>query len=294
MLSYQFANRNVILRQEVDADVTRIWGDGPQLSQVIINVLINAQQALSACEGDREVLIHVSFISSSNRVVVAIADNGPGIPEEIRHKVFQPFFTTKPEGRGTGLGLSFCRSVIEGHGGSIEIEDVEPHGTTVHIELPGTTSHEVEKRTRAHLAQALTSLRVLVVDDEISLASSIAEALENYGHVAVTAGSAAQATALMERDIFDIILADIHMPDTDGMTFYRNVQRNDAEAADRFVFITGDSVDPELIEFFEEQRRPFLYKPFEISELIRVVEQSVLAPKTVRSARAHREDSSNV
>jgi CheY-like chemotaxis protein len=284
MLNYQFTNRNIVVHKNIDADIAKIWGDGPQLGQLLMNVLLNAQQALSGRGGDREIRIHASSVKASDSVAITITDNGPGIPEDVRHKVFQPFFTTKPEGRGTGLGLSLCKSVVEGHGGSITIEEVEPHGTKVVIQLPGSTGQVSDIHVRAHLAQTLNSMRILVVDDEESLASSIAEVLENCGHTVVTAGSAKQAMTHLTSDKFDIILADVHMPVTDGMAFYRQVQNLDADMADKFIFITGDSLDPELISFFDEQHRPYLNKPFEIGDLVRAIEKLALSSTHVISS----------
>lgn len=294
MLNYQFTKRNIVVHKKIDADIAMIWGDGAQLGQVLMNILLNAHQALAGCEGDRDIQIHASSVCASDGVRITITDNGPGIPEEIRYRVFQPFFTTKPEGRGTGLGLSLCKSVVEGHGGSITIEEIEPHGTEVVIKLPGTTRKLSDIQVRAHLAQTLTSMRILVVDDEDSLASSIAEVLENYGHTAVTAGSAEQAMALLASERFDIILADVHMPVTDGMTFYRQAQTLDADTAEKFIFITGDSLDPDLVEFFDEQHRPYLTKPFEIGDLVRAIEKLALASGTSPSANESSERLRNV
>ena len=290
LLSYQLSKRSIVVHKKIDVDVPKLWGDGPQLSQVLINLLINAQQALSGFDSVRELYIQASSATGNNKVKIIVADNGPGIPESIRDKVLQPFFTTKPEGRGTGLGLSFCKSVIEAHAGSITIENAIPHGTKIIIELPGTNRSELDVSVRAHLAPTQSSLRVLVVDDEESLASSIAEVLEKYGHRATTACSAAQAMSLLESESFDIILADIHMPVTDGMAFYHNVMNFEPELAEKMIFITGDSLDQKLLEFFDEHRRPYLNKPFEIGELIRAVEHLALSPTAFPSANRSSED----
>lgn len=281
MLSYQFKKRNIVIHKKIDADIAQIWGDGAQLDQVFMNILLNAQQALAVCEGERIIRIQASSIAASDDVGITITDNGPGIPEQLQHKVFQPFFTTKPEGRGTGLGLSLCKSVVEAHGGSITIESSTTSGTKVFIRLPGTTRQESDIHVRAHLAQTLTSMRILVVDDEESLASSIAEVLESCGHSAVAVGSALQAMTLLESEKFDIILADVHMPVTDGMAFYLQAQDLDADMARKFIFITGDSLDPDLVEFFEDQHRPYLNKPFEIGDLVRAIEKLALSPETI-------------
>jgi signal transduction histidine kinase/ActR/RegA family two-component response regulator len=280
MLSYQFTNANISVNVDIDPLANRIWGDGPQLSQVLINILVNSQQAVDGIEGDRQINIRAFPGQNDKNVIISITDNGPGIPTEIRSKVFNYFFTTKPEGRGTGLGLSVCKSVIEGHGGSIVINDVAPHGTEVVIELPGTDAEDIETSARAHPGQVLTALRVLVVDDEASLASSIAEVLMKYGHSAVIATNAEQALCELNTGDFDVILADVHMPKIDGMEFYKRTRAIDKSLAEKFIFITGDALDQALVRFFDQEKRPYLNKPFEIGELISAVENVLLSPKT--------------
>jgi signal transduction histidine kinase/ActR/RegA family two-component response regulator len=289
MLNYQFAKRNIRIKTEIDPDVARIWGDGAQLGQVLINILINAQQSLIGTDGDKEISVIARLGNGGESVIISVTDTGPGIPGDIRHKIFDHFFTTKPEGRGTGLGLAFCKSVVETHGGTIVMKDVRPHGAEFVIDLPNTTRADVNVIGRAHPDQSLSALRVLVVDDEEPLATSIAEVLTRYGHTATTAFSSEQAMARLDGMEFDVILADVHMPGEDGMDFYRRVLAMDKTMAERFVFVTGDALDPRVIEFFEEQRRPYINKPFELRELIAVVEQVLLAPKTLQTPNVNPE-----
>ncbi|MGI9225582.1 MAG: hybrid sensor histidine kinase/response regulator [Woeseiaceae bacterium] len=281
MLNYQFAKRNIRVKTEIDPDVARIWGDGAQLGQVLINILINAQQSLAGADGDKEISICAGPGKGVESVAISVTDTGPGIPAEIRHKIFDHFFTTKPDGRGTGLGLAYCKSVVEAHGGTIAARYVRPHGAEFVIELPSTARAEESTPARARPGQSLSALRVLVVDDEEPLATSIAEVLSRYGHLPTTAFSASQAIDRLAGADFDVILADVHMPDEDGMDFYRRVLAMDKTMAERFVFVTGDALDPRLTAFFEEQRRPHINKPFELRELIAVIEQVLLAPRTL-------------
>jgi signal transduction histidine kinase/ActR/RegA family two-component response regulator len=283
MLNYQFVKGNIRIETDIDSGVARIWGDGSQLGQVLINILMNAQQSLSGIDGDKVISVAARPGKNGESVRIAVTDSGPGIPLEIRHKVFDHFFTTKPEGRGTGLGLAFCKSVVEAHGGTIKVENAEPHGARFVIELPSTARTEEKAHGSVHLDHPLSALQVLIVDDEEALASSMAEVLSRHGHSATTAFSSEQAIALLDGANFDVILADVHMPGEDGMDLYRRVLAIDKTMAERFVFVTGDSLDPTLIDFFEEQQRPYLNKPFELRELITVVERVLLTPKTMQA-----------
>jgi two-component system NtrC family sensor kinase len=272
MLSYQLAKRNISVETQIDPDTAKIWGDESQLSQVLINVIVNAQQALGVSDGDKHIRIRAYSDTATKTVTISIADNGPGIPADIRSKIFDHFFTTKPEGRGTGLGLAFCKTIIEAHDGSIVAKDVDPNGTEIVIELPSTNRVREDVSNRVRTRERLSNLRVLVVDDEEPLAKSIAEVLTQYGHAPVTAFSAEQAIERLEHAEFDVILADVHMPEIDGMEFYRRAVSMDKTFAEKFVFVTGDALDPRLTEFFEERHRPYIHKPFELQELVAIVE----------------------
>ena len=280
MLRFQLNRNEIEVHTDIDTDIIRILGDDTQLGQVIVNLLNNALQSLASIEGKKEIRIRAHTDIPNSNVIISITDNGPGIPKEIQQKVFDHFFTTKQEGRGTGLGLSFCKSVIEAHSGTISLKNVEPHGTEVVVEISGTTDAETVFPVRAHPGESLPSLQVLVVDGEESLSSSIAEVLFNYGHSAVTATNVRNAMALLQKKSFDVILADVHIPDIDGMAFYLNVKSLNSTLAKKFIFITGDALDQKLVDFFETEKTPYLNKPFEMAELIAAVENVILAPST--------------
>jgi CheY-like chemotaxis protein len=125
---------------------------------------------------------------------------------------------------------------------------------------------------RKQYGRAITPAHVLVVDDEESLAASISDVLVEYGHSAVTAFSAEQAMRLLSSETFDTIIADIHMPGTNGMEFYRNACAVNSSLADKFIFITGYALDQTVRQFFATERKPYLNKPFEIGELISAIE----------------------
>ncbi len=294
MLSYQLAKSNIVVNTEVQPGLMRIWGDSAQLMQVFINVLINAQQALVACTGTKEITIRASSDEIKQEVVITISDNGPGIPESIQAKVFNHFFTTKTEGHGTGLGLSFSKTVVEGHNGTIGIAGVEPHGTEVMITLTGTTKTADIVAGHAHPGKFMASLNMLIVDDEEELAKSVEEALTNHGHSAVITHSALEALNLLRTESFDIILADIHMPGIDGRELYWMALDIDIGLAQKFVFITGDSLDPKLVKFFTEQKKIYLNKPFEMDELFEAIEQVILSPTSITNVHILEADNSGV
>ncbi|WP_239014643.1 sensor histidine kinase [Archangium violaceum] len=107
-------------------------GQARQIGQVLVNLIVNAAQALPARDG----VVEVSTLSRSSEVLVRVRDNGVGMPAEVRDKLFQPFFTTKPVGEGTGLGLAVAYGIITGHGGRIEVESEPGRGSCFTVRLP--------------------------------------------------------------------------------------------------------------------------------------------------------------
>ncbi|GLU27938.1 hypothetical protein Brsp01_31710 [Brucella sp. NBRC 12950] len=116
-------------------NVPPVMASPTQIRQVLLNLIVNAADAMATCER-RGVLTLRTRITSSDTVQIEVCDNGPGIPEHILPKLFDPFFTTKPVGQGTGMGLSICYRIIENHGGTIALNSKAGKGTVVTITLP--------------------------------------------------------------------------------------------------------------------------------------------------------------
>lgn len=294
LLSYQLIKSEIELQVDIQSEVTNICGDVHQLSQVLINILINAQQSFIDIQEDKLIIIKVYTDNDKNNVFISIKDNGSGIPKEIREKIFIPFFTTKTEGFGTGLGLPFCKSVIDGHKGSIELNNLQDHGTEVLIKVPGTTNKYSENRKSTKLKPSLLPQSILIVDDEESLASSISEVMFKYGHSAITATSAAKAIELIKNKPFDIILSDVHMPGSDGVEFFYDVKNFNNTISDKFIFMTGYSLDQNLKDFFRDEKHIYLNKPFEISELLDAINKVALKVKLTKLSRNNQEGLLNV
>ena len=275
LLEYQFRTNNIEVMVNIAPGFPEIWGDGAQISQVLMNLLINSQQALMEMEQDRSIAIEV-LMENEKTIAIIVSDNGPGVPVSIQDRVFEPFFTTKPEGQGTGLGLSYCQSVAEGHGGIIEIEKSGQAGTSVRFEIP-VGEGQVEFDKENHLGSDISGgpLRILVVDDETSLLDSIVEQMTQLGHAADGYSNARQAIDMVMTDAYDIILADIRMPDLDGPAFYAEVVTKKPQLRDRFIFITGDSLNQRASEFIKNTNAPCLDKPFRISDLNEAITEVV-------------------
>ena len=170
-------------------------GDADQLHQVVVNLVVNAQQALLGRAAPRRLAIRAW--AEGDEAVLEVADNGPGMAPDVAKRAFEPFFTTKPQGVGTGVGLSVCHGIVAAHGGRIELDTARGEGARFRVHLP--LSHEAETvRAEPTAAQPSAGGRVLVVDDEPEIAALLAERLGADGLTVATASSGRRALAALE------------------------------------------------------------------------------------------------
>ncbi|MGH7278801.1 MAG: hybrid sensor histidine kinase/response regulator, partial [Candidatus Rokuibacteriota bacterium] len=265
---------------DVDAasPLPAVLGDGQQLQQVFLNLLLNAEQAiLQARAGDRIVTgTHALEGPDGTEVRVWIRDNGPGIAPDVLPRIFEPFFTTKEVGSGTGLGLSVSYGIVEQHGGRIEVES-RPGATTFTVVLPAAPESATPPIVRDLPAPAPVGAgrRALVVDDEAAVVDLVATLLRDTGWTVDVAPSGRVGIERVREASFDLVISDIRMPDGDGETFYRMVITGQPELARRFLIITGDTANAGAWAFLSQSGLPALEKPFDADAFLRAVERVV-------------------
>ncbi|MGC4094487.1 MAG: ATP-binding protein [Polyangiaceae bacterium] len=248
-----------------------------QLVQVFVNVLTNAAQAIPA-SSDREHVISVSTKrGDAGRVVVTISDSGCGIDESALSHVFEPFYTGKRRGKGSGLGLPISKRIIDSLGGHMRIESEVDHGTSVHIELveaePVTPSERQTTHANTEPPSRTPHARVLVVDDERPLARTLKRLLS--AHEVVLAYDGSHAYDILQGDEhFDVILCDLMMPGMSGADLYRRVSELRPELEPRFIFMTGGSMSEHSDAFVETVRSRMLTKPFDPERMLECVEEA--------------------
>jgi PAS domain S-box-containing protein len=246
-------------------DVPMILGDEARLSQVVVNLLVNAAQAFPKSNVAQNHITVRTYLATDGRVAIEVSDNGPGIPEETLSRIFDPFFTTKPLGVGTGLGLSICHSVVTALGGEIQCETKLGEGTTFRVLIPTTIEPTV---TTVGPASMLPRGRVLVVDDEEAVLKSVARLLQaQHDVVAVSDSRDALRLLLDPRERFDVVFCDLMMPHFTGMDVHSRVKEANPELAERFVFITGGAVREDIRAFLNEVPNERLDKPFSSQNL---------------------------
>jgi PAS domain S-box-containing protein len=255
--------------------VPRVDADEPRLGQLFLNLLINALHAVDDdVDAGRTAEIRVrTDTAADGAAIIEITDTGHGIAPDVLGRVFEPFYTTKPPGVGTGLGLPICRAIVSSFRGTIELDSTLGEGTTCRITLPPAgTTHAAEPPPARALERASTRrrLNLLIVDDEPSLLRSLANLLGHEHDVRCTA-SGDEAIALILGGTFDAVLCDVMMPHTSGMDVFHATARERPDLARRVVFMTGGAFTPAARHFLASVPNRRLEKPFTFEELERAL-----------------------
>jgi PAS domain S-box-containing protein len=241
----------------------RVRGNELRLGQVFVNLVINASDALPDRSPD-ENEIQLRTFDDGDRVVVEVRDNGCGIAPEIIGRIFDPFFTTKPVGQGTGLGLSISHGIVTAFGGRIDVESQLGKGTAFRVSLiadalAGSESPPTPQRTQA------PPVRLLIVDDEVLLARTLAASLDRHEVTVTTRGR--EALLLARTRSFDCIVCDLTMPEISGMDLHAELAREGRGIERRIVFMTGGAFTSRAQAFAAEVSNEVLEKPFPVARL---------------------------
>jgi PAS domain S-box-containing protein len=255
----------VRLESQLD-ELPAVLGSAHQLEQVVVNLLMNALQALPE-DSDRSQITLRGQRDGDGNISIEVLDDGVGIEPTILPRVFDPFFTTKPPGAGTGLGLAVCQGIVARHGGRMEIESEVGKGTTVRVRLPVAVQREESSTDQPR------GLRILVVDDEPAVLETLVKLLKGNRVVSLSDGAA--AVARLESEEFDVVLCDLGMRPVNGRDVYEAVAARRPALSGRFVFMTGGTFAQELESFLESLERPPLYKPFDWPTLRRAIAKVV-------------------
>jgi two-component system NtrC family sensor kinase len=284
--------------------------DAARFQQVLVNLLENAEAAVVARRSGRlpaaavphsepgKIVVSTSRATDPDRIVIEIADNGSGVRTEDLTKIFDPFFTTRAVGEGTGLGLSVCYGIVREHGGLISGRNRDSGGAVFTIELPvsqeavagspemvsslqeiGRSPVPVTLPEPAREAVSGRRAKALVVDDEDSNATLVRRALEQAGYDVESTTLSRRALAMIERTTYDVVIADVKMPELNGQELYTRACQLRPEMSRRFIFITGDIDGEETLDFLERSNCAYFMKPFNLERLTSAVDMLVKGPR---------------
>ncbi len=273
------------LLRDYDPTVPDVVVNDGKLAQVALNLLVNATQAIE--EGDRSNnVVELKTFCRDDSVGFSIRDTGKGIEQQRIAHIFEPFVSTKEVGVGSGLGLSICRAIVGGLNGRIEVESKLGEGSCFTVILPRSLAHVRPTRPQSSgTLPAMGSLRVLVIDDEISLGQALERMLWRLDHEPSVVTSGREALKLLAvDDRYDVVLCDMMMPDLSGVDLHRRLLATHPQLASRTIFVTGGAFTPQTAAYLNHVDNLKLEKPFEPADLERALKRAVARAAKARVA----------
>jgi two-component system NtrC family sensor kinase len=273
--AYEQRVTNVEVVTALAAGLPQVFADAHQIQQVLLNLVINAEQAMVSAHGRGAMVIRTWHDEAHDAIALEVSDDGPGVPEDAKSKIFDPFFTTKEVGKGTGLGLTVAYAIVQEHGGRIRVETPQ-RGAAFVVELPVSGDMPGSRpRPGAPSMEAVKGALVLLVEDELALAVAVSEALSDAGLKVDHAGDGEEALARVRQKTYDVVICDLKMPRVDGMTLYRAIAAATPALARRVIFVTGDVAGTDAERFLDDTGCRWLAKPFRLADLLRAVRETL-------------------
>jgi len=272
LLSNDFAIHQVTVRTQFDPALPSILADSQDLSQAFLNLFTNASQAMAEAHGRGTLSVSATLIQDQGgpRVEVRVSDDGPGIAPEHLPRIFDPFYTTKPLGRRTGLGLTISQRIVTELGGTLTCESVVGQGTTLIVRLP------IARHSLAVVGEKQGAPMMLVVEPDLELQEDIGSYLERQGHCVTRAGSGLVAIRSLERARYDVLLMDAMLPDITGEELTRRAVAMQPWLAGRTIVLAGKENVPDLQRFLKETGSAVVCKPFSWQVLGQRVRETLL------------------
>ncbi len=262
LMGHQLSLNNIRIDLNLSPGLPDVVGDPDQLNQVIVNLLINAMQAMEEADDPKVVVVETRLDAVAKAVELAVSDSGKGVPDAIKTRIFDPFFTTKPTGVGTGVGLAVCHGMVVAHGGTISVEDAADGGARFCVKLPYQWDSGGVEPIADVPSEAIRGKRVLIIDDEADIRDLLSDILQSLDLTIDGAADGRDALHRLEANDYDLIICDLWMPDLDGKAVYAEMERRVPHLLDRLIFVTGDLLSQPTDAFLAKTGRPYLTKPF--------------------------------
>lgn len=278
----QYELKGVDVRLHVDSPLPSLEIIPSQIQQVLFNLIANASQALKLRE--QPGVLRISARRIDHAVQIVVEDNGPGVPGAIADQIFEPFFTTREDRSASGLGLCVARGIMTEHQGTIHLEPSCLGGASFVMVLPVSTALSGESAEPAasepgqkpsDKPESNKPARVLVLDDEASLAEMVGEMLTIQGNEARVVNDSLDALKLLEKYDFDAILSDYRMPKMDGRVLYQTLMKIRPDLAQKIIYLTGDVINEDTQDFLRTCGRPVVTKPFNFKTVEKTIHDLV-------------------
>jgi two-component system NtrC family sensor kinase len=275
--TYEQRAANIVIIEALAAGLPPVFADPHQIQQIILNLVINAEQAMLEAHARGTLILRSWQDPSRDAVILEVSDDGPGVPPDVQLKIFDPFFTTKAVGKGTGLGLTVAYAIAQEHGGRLSVASSPGRGASFLLELPvsGANVRLPEPPPAQALPEVPKGTRALVIEDEQALREAVAAALADEGFKPDRAANGEEALARVGERHYDVIICDLKMPKVDGMQFFREVSAKMPHIARRLIFVTGDVAGTEAERFLEESGCRWIPKPFRLKDLVRIARETL-------------------
>jgi two-component system NtrC family sensor kinase len=275
--AYEQRVANVVILEALASGLPHVFADPHQIQQVLLNLIINAEQAMLGAHGRGTLILRSWHEPDQDAIKLEVSDDGPGVPPDVQAKIFDPFFTTKEVGKGTGLGLTVAYAIAQEHGGSLSVASAGGRGAAFTLELPvgGTQLRMSAPMTMRPAPEVTPGTKALVVEDEAALGQAVADALGDAGFVVDRAANGEEALTWIERQPYDLVICDLKMPRLDGPSLFRQLAVTHPALSKRMVFVTGDVAGTDAERFLEECGCRWLAKPFRLRDLVRVARETV-------------------
>lgn len=272
---YEQRLSNIRTIEALATGLPRLFADPHHLKQVLLNLMINAEQAMRAANGRGTLVIRTWHDPGGDAVVLEVNDDGPGMPPDVQSKIFDPFFTTKAVGKGTGLGLTVAFAIVRDHGGQLRVASEPGRGASFFLELP--TSSGVPARPAPPAVPPPPAVGagtpVLVIEDEPALAEAVSAALTDAGYRVDRATDGQDALDRVRERVYDLIICDLAMPRVDGPAFFRALAESRPALTKRIVFVTGNVAGTDAERFLEDTGCRWLAKPFRLGDLLQAARE---------------------
>jgi two-component system, NtrC family, sensor kinase len=270
---YDLRMHNIRIHLDLAENLPVTSADPHQLQQVFLNMVNNAVDAILENSADGDLWVRTAL--NGDRLCIEFTDSGPGVKDASR--VFDPFYTTKPVGKGTGLGLSICYGIITEHGGTIQVRNIPTRGASFTIELPHQPAASHNSSAPGQKTNLGRDGRILLVDQDESVLEAVGTILRGRDHHVKTARDVREACALLEKENFDLVVADLHFSDgANGAGIGEWLAQHRPALSRKLIWMCAVAPSEDAGENLSGNGRQILQKPFKATDLLAAVDELLL------------------